>query len=61
MGDVIDPTQIIKKSSLSPKLLPSDNSIINVPLNQSLNQLFGWETDTDFNDTNNRLVYTHNY
>ena len=34
LGNVIDPTQIIKKTLLSPKLLPSDNSI-QVPSNWS--------------------------
>ena len=35
LGNVIDPTQIIKKLLLSPKLSPSDNSIIEVTLNRS--------------------------
>ena len=35
LGDVINPTQIIEKPSLTPKLSPSDNSIIEVPMNQS--------------------------
>ena len=35
LGDVIYPTKIIKKPSLSPKLSPLDNSIIEVPSNRS--------------------------
>ena len=35
LGDVIDPNKIIEKLLLSPKLSPSNNSIIEVTLNGS--------------------------
>ena len=37
LADVIDPTRIIKKPSLLPKLLPSENSIIEVKSKRSYN------------------------
>ena len=55
LGDVIDPTKIIEKPLLSPKLSPSDNSIIGVPSNLSYIQ-FTFRKILEMNQQGNNFI-----